>query len=315
LYLFLPQILLSYFTVQLIHVSLVLLSLIVAMLLMKKTVSNFSNFAFKSSWLYLVLAVFVIHITRELHLGNVNILLLLMFLLGVFYYENKNDLVTAFWWSLMLVLKPILLPVFIPIIFFRKWRVLLFSSLFGVLFVLVTIIHHGWRYALELWTSWLGALSMHGEQFANMNSLGKMGEEYLGIETRWLLPFLALIILVGFMMFDFKRNGFSDKQFLSWLFVFLAIVPNVFVTDTEHFLFSIPFVFLLINEMKEMRKWIYWLFFGLGMLLFSFNSTDLLGRELSDLVFNYGLLGFGNLVFLLVFMSIKFQQSNFLKNK
>lgn len=309
LYLFIPQTGISYFYVQLIHVSFVLLSLIIVMISMRRIVSDFSSLQFKSSWLYLVLAVFVIHITRELHLGNVNILLLLLFLLGVFSYLNKNDLTTAIWWSLMLVLKPILLPIFIPLIFLKKWRIILFSMLFGILFVLITILHHGWNFAFELWSSWLEALSKHGGQLVTMNSMGKMGEEYFGIEPRWVLPVFTIVVLVGLMLIDFLRNASSNKQLLTWHFVFLAIVPNVFVTDTEHFLFSIPLVFLLLNELRETKKWFYWLVFGLGMLFFSFNSTDLLGKDLARIVFDSGCLGIGNLLFISLYLYLHFQST------
>jgi hypothetical protein len=256
-----------------------------------------------------VLAVFVIHITRELHLGNVNVLLLLLFLLGVSSYLNKNDVSTAIWWSLMLVLKPILLPIFIPLVFLKKWRIILFSLLFGILFVLITILHHGWNFAYEMWSSWLVALSKHGGQLVTMNSMGKMGEEYFGIEPRWVLPVFTIVVLVGLMLIDFLRNAPSNKQQLTWFFVFLAIVPNVFVTDTEHFLFSIPLVFLLLNELKEAKKWFCWLVFGIGMLFFSFNSTDLLGKELARIVFDSGCLGIGNLLFISLYLYLHFQST------
>lgn len=309
LYLFLPQTGISYYSVQLIHVSFVLLSLIVVMILMRRLVMTFSSLPFKSSWLYFVLAVFVIHITRELHLGNVNVLLLLLFLLGVYSYMNKNEVTTAIWWSLMLVLKPILLPVFLPVVFLKKWRIIMLSMLLGFLFVFITILHHGWSYSIELWTNWINALSKHGGELVTMNSMGKMGEEYFGISPRWVLPVFTILLLIVLMLFDFLRNASSNKQLLTWFFVFLAIVPNVFVTDTEHFLFSIPLVFLLLNELREARKWFYWLVFGLGMLFFSFNSTDLLGKELARIVFDCGCLGIGNLLFISLYLYLHFQST------
>jgi len=39
--------------------------------------------------------------------------------------------------------------------------------------------------------------------------------------------------------------------------------------------------------------------------LFSFNSSDLLGSDLTDIVFNYGFLGMGNLVFISLFLWLK----------
>lgn len=158
-------------------------------------------------------------------------------------------------------------------------------------------------------TSWLAALSKHSGDLVTMNSMGKMGEEYFGISPRWLLPVFTIVVLVGLMLFDFLRNVFSKKQLLTWLFVFLAIVPNVFVTDTEHFLYSISLVFLLLNELREARKWFYWLFSGLGMLFFSFNSTDLLGKELARIVIDSGCLGIGNLLFISLYLYLHFQNT------
>jgi hypothetical protein len=87
-------------------------------------------------------------------------------------------------------------------------------------------------------------------------------------------------------------------NYLFFLALFTAFTPNFFVTDSQHFLLSIPLVMFILYRAFQSRSWKYWFLFSLGMLLFSFDSSDLWGKDLSRWFTQIGILGLGNLVFI-----------------
>ena len=80
--------------------------------------------------------------------------------------------------------------------------------------------------------------------------------------------------------------------------VFVAFIPNFFVTDTQHFLLSVPLLLFLLHELILRKSVIAWIVFVLAFGLFSLNSNDLLGSRLSDFMYTKGMLGLGNLLFI-----------------
>ena len=88
------------------------------------------------------------------------------------------------------------------------------------------------------------------------------------------------------------------KSFWFWTVALLGFIPNFFVTDSQHFLLSIPTVLTLILFLSNIKSKVGWILYCLGMLLFSFDSMDLWGRELSTKFTEWGILGIGNLIFI-----------------
>lgn len=308
LYLFGPQAWLSFGTAQLIHLILLSGSLIVSMSLIRNWVNQFQLFGNKRlsvGFSYLLFATVAIHLTRELHMGNVNLLLLLLFCLGIQAFLTKKMLAFALFWSIMLMLKPILILVVIPLMIYNQWKVVFMMAGIGLLLALLPIIQVGWAGNVQLWQDWFSAIAAHGEYLTSFNSIGSLVHQFTGFSSDWLFSVLFLIFLVTLMVRERLKGITSVSNTVVWACVLSAAVPNFFVTDTEHFLLSMPLIYLLIMQLVQQKKWVWWSVFVLGMLLFSFNSSDLLGSDLTDIVFNYGFLGMGNLVFISLFLGLK----------
>ena len=77
--------------------------------------------------------------------------------------------------------------------------------------------------------------------------------------------------------------------------VLISLVPNITVTDTEHFLLALPLIIYLsvILQVRPMSV-VHWLI-AVSFIAYGFNIYDLWGRDLSALFEYYGLLGIGNL--------------------
>ena len=76
--------------------------------------------------------------------------------------------------------------------------------------------------------------------------------------------------------------------------VLISLLPNITVTDTEHFLLALPLIIYLsvIFQVRPISVG-HWLIV-VSFIAYGFNIYDLWGRDLSALFEYYGLLGIGN---------------------
>ena len=311
LYLFAPQVLVSYGVGQGIHLLLLAFSLIYSLINMKHLLERYpvlGETKVPYGMLYLLFACIAIHITRELHLGNINLILLLFFNLGLNAALKKKDIQLSVWWSLMIVLKPIMILVIIPLLVSKRWKPILWMTVAGVFFVVFPALHIGIKGDIALWKNWFEALSEHGEYLTNFNAIGTLVRIHTGFSAGWIVSLLSLIGLIALLLNDtFRLKKTPMETIIVWSAVFSAFIPNFFVTDTEHFLLSAPLIWLLFAELYNKGRWYHWVVFAMGMLLFSFNSTDLLGN-FSHFVYDNGFLGIGNVLFIMVFLALRYQK-------
>jgi len=313
LYLFAPQLLVSYGVGQIIHLSLLGFSLVYSIITMRKLVERYQLFGslkVPAGFLYLTFFCVAIHLTRELHMGNVNLLLLLFFTLGLRSLLNGKDVPLAVWWSLMLILKPIMILVILPLLLHKKWRAIVYMAGFGMFFLLFPILHIGWSGMSALWQDWFKAIAAHGEYLTSFNAIGTLVKLHLGMTSFWIVPLLVLALLVTLMIRERIKFGVSTEQLWVWITIFAAFIPNFFVTDTEHFLLSIPLIYVLLTALWKVKRWYYWGAFCIGMLCFAFNSSDLLGKDLSNLLYDNGFLGMGNLIFITTLLVLRWSNTN-----
>ncbi len=256
--------------------------------------------------LYVGFALIAPHIVREFHMGNVNLLLLFLFCAGLFSLEKKKEINVAVFWSIMIVLKPIVILAFIPLVFYKKWKIIFTMGGIGLIFLFIPVIGSGFQGSMELWQGWLEAVIMHGQYIVSENSLTYLLERFTGIQSAWGASIFFLLLLTGFLLWNkMKTNSIS---LIEWVVVFFAFCPNFFVTDTEHFLLSLPFIMMLIKRLIEVNKWGYWIVFACFVIFFSLNINDLLGHTISNVIDENGLLGVANLAFIVLFCAIRTSQ-------
>ena len=304
LYFFGLAVLVKYFFAQIIHVFLLSISFLIAIFLLKKTIFASEDKVVKSSFrIYLLGFVFiVIHIAREYHMGNVNLILLALFSLGLWYLKQQKHLNVAIFWSLMVVLKPIVILAFIPLFFYKQWKTMLFMFLFGVFFLILPITFSGWNGNIELWKAWFASVAKHGKYLSSENSLTYLTEYYFKIKSEWVPSIMVLFALVTVMLFSIYKGKRSNRDLLLWSIVLLAFTPNFFVTDTEHFVLTLPLLMTLLYILLKIKNIIYWIIFLILVIPFSLNSNDLLGRNISDFIDKNGLMGIANIGFIIMFL-------------
>lgn len=302
LYFFLFLTKFSYFTAQIIHSSVLLISLIIGVtglhkILFYQTIDDKK----KQGLLYLAFVFIAVHLVREFHMGNVNLVLFALFIIGMKAFLAKKTVPLVIVWSLMVILKPIIILAFIPLLFFKQWRTIWAMFSFGIVYLLVPFIHKGWEGGMNLWKEWLAAIDRHGDYIVSENSFKYLAKYYFGVYSDWLPSLIGLLILVGLLIFTIQKQKLNPLSFIEWSALFLAFTPNFFVTDTEHFLLSLPLILIILKHLIQLRKPIFWFVFVMLMLPYSLKSNDLLGKTLSTLVTQAGWMGIANFALILFF--------------
>jgi hypothetical protein len=303
----------SFSLVKIIHVLLIYLSLLIALPLWQRMISYVFEIKAPKWLLSLGFFVIAIHLTREFHMGNVNVLLLVSFVLGAWFYHKSEYYTSSFFYGMMLILKPIMLLVIVPIVLYRNWKMIGLLTAWGLLFFLGPILIWGWETNWKLWDGWVKSVTSHGEYISNPSSLQFMIPNLLGQPHSWIPSLIGLVLLlIYWFIMDFKDHQ-NMKSFWFWTVALLGFIPNFFVTDSQHFLLSIPTVLTLVLFISNIKSKIGWILYCLGMLLFSFDSMDLWGRELSTKFTEWGILGIGNLIFISSLLFVRYYFRSFFR--
>lgn len=255
-------------------------------------------------WVIWLSFVFVaIHLVRELHLGNINLPLLLLFCLGWFYFDTDRKIASAICFSLLILFKPFFIILTIPL-FRRHLKFISSMIIIGLSIIILSTVLSGITNSINLWAQWLDAVLMHSEYQVNHEAISSLISFYLGYTTNWAPTIILLALLVILILFDQLRS--KKLRDIEWVVVLLALTPTLFKTDTQHFMFSLPLFYLLVKHLLQFRKKMMWLIFTLLMMGFSLNSNDLLGKQLGQWVTQCGFLGLSNLGFVLLFLATKY---------
>src|SRR5690606_32496486 len=118
---------------------------------------NHENFSLKKTGivLFLITLYMADHIERELHLGNVNLFLLIACFGILIFIQQKRTISAGITYGIILLFKPHFAILFPYFIWKKQWRVLMFSILSIGTGVLLPALFKGWNYNLLLHRQWL----------------------------------------------------------------------------------------------------------------------------------------------------------------
>ncbi len=252
------------------------------------------------------------HFSRELLLGNVNWLLMVMVLSAFFAIERK-PLVSGVLLAIAIAFKPhfvVLLPWFV----LRLRWVELASTLVTLVAVLVLpAAGFGWSTNLTLLAEWGSTMQQHNA------ALAESPNTFYGVPSRLFrwegpLPVLLTIGLVALSVLalvlrnywrEATRNANTQANMLLEFSVIMALIPNIVHTDTEHFMWTFPLLVLVAAFVVDLRaaKKARWLVAGISMVLlipYALATPDLWGAEGSRWLEQSGVLGWANFTFIVI---------------
>lgn len=263
--------------------------------------------------LFLTALISIVHLHRELHLGNINVILLVALLLALEWLVQHRAVLAGIVLGVVVMAKPhfvVLLPL---LLLHREFRATITALVTALVCVGVPAFFLGFARTVELHAQWFSEMAKH-----NAVLIYTSGSERNAINTVYsflhrafidlfspqpfsMEPLVILgIIAVAFGFFVVRNLRRSSIKSDSSGFVFaylwlLALVPSITLTDTEHFLFALPLVAFIVHGLMSSSRpqWLLWLaipiLFGYGG-----NWEDALG-PLSDIMIHCGVLGIANL--------------------
>ncbi|MCX6229961.1 MAG: glycosyltransferase family 87 protein [Bacteroidetes bacterium] len=271
-------------------------------------VFNFENTQ-KSTILYFTLLILLNHFYRELHLGNVNVLLLLLYLVSFEKLLKNKEVSAGILMGIGLLFKLhfiVLLPVLFLFGKFKTSILMAGSFIIGLFLPAVFLGYEANNALLKIWVS-----TMKGHN-TNINSSSDTIYAWvnkllstIGLEQKNLMYSLIILALIAavFLWLIFRKNHqkpiYSNFQKFSLIYlVVIAIVPSITLTDSEHFLFSLPvvmlslFLFFIKPSITIYDK----VFIITAFVLYGGNWHDLWGHRISVFFAYNGFLGLGNLL-------------------
>ncbi len=271
------------------------------------------------AWTLSAILIFILSLLhRELHLGNTNILLLLLLLLTIRHLLRFQYVLAGILFGLVILFKPFFLILALPMLFHNKWKIAIGGIVFAVIQLLVFIFLFGLSATQILHSEWAKAIMDHSTSFPTKNNIPYLLQHFLQIDVpSWFQYALLLGVAGGYVVLFYINNAKAkklpmpdkaqDRNFIFECFVLMALLPNVLNTDTEHFLYTLPLIALLLYASFEQKR--LWMFISLGVLFlfYGINSKDIVGASIAHFFDEIGALGLSNLglIALAIIVSIK----------
>lgn len=178
------------------------------------------------------------------------------------------------------------------------------------MFLIFPAIILGWANNYNNLLQWLATMQTHNAaNEGNEQTFLYMVHRFFNLPNStfvWFMLIAATALSFGLLCLkhfkDEKENiSLQKKDFAMEFFTLIAIVPNLVITDTEHFLFAMPILFSLITFLfftKNSK-----LILGISvvfLILFGLKITDVIGNDMADVYLQNSILGTSNLAIILI---------------
>jgi hypothetical protein len=245
-----------------------------------------------------------IHLIRELGLGNVNILLLLLLSSSLYCILTQRMIPAGILLALVFITKPFFIVVLIPLIIRRYFKTIFTTLLLLAIFLALPSLLLGIGKNIELHNQWLTTMLMHADNYPSPNTITSLLLSSFSSYTSGIFQYLVMGVFLMLYIYYVSANRIKERKtqsdsssnlVMEW-FILLAMVPSLFKTDTEHFLMTLPIIIFILSYLFNMRNIPVTIAFIIVALLYAGNSSDLLGRELSYRMYTAGVLGISNVL-------------------
>ena len=241
-----------------------------------------------------------VHVVRELHLGNVNVLLLWCIMVAVEAMLEERDIPAGLLLGLAIFVKPYLLLSLVPVVVLRRTAVLGWALVAVTIGLALPLLIEGPTTGWSLNGSWITAMRAHGDYLISANTLRSLLSHVVGrqLPAFWDLFFIAAagVLVTGVTWMDRQKD--QGRSLILGSSVALACVPLLVVTDVQHFLLALPLILWTLAQLFRRPSPLRAFAFTVAMLAYGTDSTDLWGPELASRLEQAGLVGWGTLLLL-----------------
>jgi hypothetical protein len=253
----------------------------------------------------------LIHFSREMYLGNVNIVMLLLCCLAIRFYLADKFCAGSVLLGIVILTKPFFLILLLPLLLRRKWKAMASLAIVIIAGLLLPFLFAGPAKGIDLYSGWFRIILDHDADYPGLNSVDYLLRYYLfPALPAWFSYFIILAagIFAGWFILtnvgQEKTNNDgglqSSPNFLFEWFLLVALLPNLLKTDWVQFLLSAPIITFMVYYISVRKKYLLIPLLVFILLFFSANSDDLLGRELSHKILVMGTMGISNILLLTI---------------
>jgi len=320
LFLFLPFLLIPYQIAKVVYwIGLTVLIAVCLKKFFKLIIQEMpENTKIHTNIILFALLTILIHIDTELHLGQINIWLLALYIFTIeSMLSGKNGLVGLFL-AISIFIKPFGL-IFIPfLILKRKYKSLMYFVLFFImLFALPIIFYPSIDSFLALQKAWFHELAVElgrkQDLFADANhTIFSVLARFTPLkfvlinETFQRIYQIVVLLLLGIAFLVFDRKNKSELASVSVLIIFM---PLFAFTSKNAFLFAMPLAMYLLAFFKK-QNLIYKILVVAGCMLVGGNIYELYGPEYSMLYTELSLYSIGSICLLIAVFLLKSIEPN-----
>jgi hypothetical protein len=251
------------------------------------------------------------HFFRELHLGQVNLLLLWLYVLAMFAFYQNKQILSGIPLGISIFVKPfaiIFLPLFLLSGKFRASISFLMTAI--VMFLIPFAFYPDLQQYIGLYGSWLEELSI---ELSNKQDLLAAGNHTLfSVIARFtpirLLPLIGsaklvyqglLLIMIGLFFLRFMLKDKSQFGRIKIFAVLIALIPMLAVTSYNAFILSLPLLACIIFKFRKLTITSKILFI-ISCLLIGGNIYDISGPQLFDILWEISIYTWGSLGLMII---------------
>ncbi len=308
LLLFAPFTLVSFEVASIIYYVICSACIVAAILLLSRLINRhlFADRELNFLPLLFILLCALNHLVRELHLGNTNMILLLLLTVTLKFVTESRPGWAGLFLAVVVLTKPYFLICLLPLFLFNEFRTILFTCLYLLIFVFISCLAAGLSHGAELYSSWFTAMKEHSGYLSSRQTILSYLDIYFGLKIPssygiYILAFTGILFYIYFWLSNKQGAGepeytaSKNSSLIIYYYLLIAIVPSILITDIEHFLFSLPLIVILILYLRD-HKIITMISFALLMFMYGGNSSELIGKKMAAVFEDAGLLGICNLV-------------------
>jgi len=252
--------------------------------------ADFSETTSKNMVIFWAVLTVLIHFHSELHLGQVNLLLMFIYVTSFYLIEKGRFKLAGILIGGSIFIKPFGLIFLLYWVMRQSWRPILWSIIsIAAVFVLPIIFYPNFSEFLDLYTSWIREL---GVELGNKQSLLIEGNHTVFSVLLRYTPlqyivqgslaegiYQMIVLLVLAILFWWQRNKY-ENDFLD-MCLMIIFIPLLAATTKNAFIFAMPLALYLIHRNDRKNRWKTALLF-FGCFLIGGNIYELYGPVWSE---------------------------------
>lgn len=270
--------------------------------------------------LLLGVLVLVVHFQRELHLGQVNDVLLFLYLCALFFYGKNKPIHFSIMLAISIFLKPFAL-IFLPYLFVKKrFKEIGYFILFGVILFLLPLFFYSFDEFINQNLLWINEITV---ELGNKQSLLQSANHTIfSVLARFtpirLISFSPIIVkiyqllilsIIAVLILVFIRKGKKiENNYVCEFALLISLIPLISFTSQNAFGFAALTVFILLFNFKSFST-AEKIISITGFILLGGNYHDIWGAELSGFLNDISLVSIGTILLIVVLFTRRFKKA------